>query len=136
MDAKEQVLRALRPRDGSPSFALVDGMRLENRFSLWSHTFELGIASVLHTFRSTCSPFYDFAGSGEAGLELHALYIRTEEYVRFLEARFALAAEVHQEVFEGKRNAAQPSVWVYPVLADLANSLGIHNGETYVGDHC
>jgi hypothetical protein len=130
VELEQAMLEAIRPSDNSASFARVDGLRQEFRFSLCGQDQRTAVSSAMVAFHWEGSGFYAFAGPA-AGLKLQAKYVSVANYELLVRKRFAKAAEVYSKIFMGKRNEAQPNIWVYPVLADLANVLGLHFGEKY-----
>jgi hypothetical protein len=114
---------------GGPYHLAVHGMRAEFRFSLVGSNLRKAVESVLHVFKDDTSGFRAFAGGATEGLELRVKYVLTSDYVALIRKRFALAAHVHTDVFLGKRNSDPPCPEVYPVLADLMNTLGLNFGQ-------
>jgi hypothetical protein len=104
------------------------GLRQEFRFSLYGKTPEAAVQSILHLFETDLSPLDAFAAVPE-GLSWHLHEMSYEELAQLIEARFEMADAVHRAVFYGRDSAAPPSPWAFPVLADLANTLGYHLGQ-------
>jgi hypothetical protein len=109
------------------------GQRQELRFSIYSDTLENAVLSVLHVFEDDWTPFEAMAAvpavAGVQPLTKCFVKLTFAELSDLIKLRFQEAAMVHQAVFFGRENTAEPSPWVMPVLADMANSLGIHLGQ-------
>jgi hypothetical protein len=111
----------------------VHGLRQEMRFSFYAEDLATGVRSVLHVYRTPLSPFSDFsAAAPNDSLELEVEVMTYEQYIKLLEWRFKAAAEVAPHVFYGRDNASPPSPLVFPILADLVNTLGLHFGQRCV----
>ncbi len=83
-------------------------------------------------FRTARSPFDEFSAvKANNSLELEVEALSFEEYSELVEWRFKEAEKVVQAVFYGRANDQPPSPMVFPVIADLANTLGIHFGQQY-----
>jgi hypothetical protein len=111
-------------------------MRQEFRFSLYGKNLENAVKSVLHLFASTdFTPMEAFVAMPDDGNEdqervewkMHVMSY--EELSGLVADRFALADKIHEAVFYGRSNEQPPSELVFPVLADLANTLGFHYGQ-------
>src|ERR1700677_3152748 len=105
------------------------GMRLECRYILYGPSPELAVSSVLHNYGTDLSALENFVVTPDVTWHVHQMTY--DEFAQLIRARFAMAHEVHRKVFYGRDNGAPPSPWVFPLLADLANALGFHNGQWY-----
>jgi hypothetical protein len=86
------------------------------------------VKGVAHLYRSEWDGFDEFTrGSGKLGVQ--AVKITVPEYLALLNSRFEMAKIVERKVFYGRSNDQDPSPWAFPVLADLANTLGVNFGE-------
>lgn len=109
------------------------GLRQEMRFSLFGRDLETAVRGILHVFRTVRSPFDEFVATPDKdGLELEVEAMSFEEYRQLVQSRFDAAAKVAQRVFYGRDNGDAPSPLVFPVLADLVNSLGLNYGQRCV----
>jgi hypothetical protein len=103
------------------------------RFSFFARDLETGVRCVLHVFRTDRSPFDEFvAAPVDDSLELEVEAMTFEEYRQLVQLRFDAAAKVAQQVFYGRENKEAPSPLVFPVLADLVNTLGLNFGQRCV----
>jgi hypothetical protein len=128
VEVKDRTLQALSSIPGTRTASKPTGIRQECRFSLYGLTFERAVDSVMHVFASDWSPFFAFT-TGIPGLQLESKLIAVDDYKDLVRKRFDLAGAVYQSLFLGRANAAHPRELVYPLLADLCNTLGLNYGQ-------
>jgi hypothetical protein len=105
-----------------------NGVRQECRFSLSGDSLRGAVEGILHVYDQYASPFYAFAGSDLPAGTMRQYTLSSEAYLEFVDAQFSLAHDVYERLFMGRANELPPLEQVFPLLADLINTLGLNFG--------